>query len=152
MNLDRFRDILDAYGAEPARWPEAERAAALSFAEADAAARAWLDEEVRFDRLLDAAPAAVPSAALAARIAAAAPEQRRSWRARLAEIWGDLFPGQPLWKPAAGLAFAALIGAALPSVTTSALDLETNDYTVAFDESAEPARTACSCRRSRPTI
>lgn len=52
MTPDRFRELLDAYGAEPARWPENEREAALAFANADASAGAMLDETKRLDALI----------------------------------------------------------------------------------------------------
>ena len=35
MNAERFASLLDAYGAEPRRWPDAERDAAQAFARAD---------------------------------------------------------------------------------------------------------------------
>ncbi len=73
LTEDRFRDIVDAYGADPVRWPEAERAAAAIFARnhpeisepvLDAARRldAWLDidrVEVSEDDILDAHARAV---------------------------------------------------------------------------------------------
>ena len=33
MKAERFQAIVEAYGADPARWPEAERDAALVYAE-----------------------------------------------------------------------------------------------------------------------
>jgi len=50
MNLQRFEQLIEAYGSDPQRWPVAERAAALKLlAESDKAAAlleqsAWLDE------------------------------------------------------------------------------------------------------------
>ncbi len=48
----RFRAIIDAYGAEPRRWPDAERAAALAYLEANPQ-EAWLDEARGLDAMLD---------------------------------------------------------------------------------------------------
>lgn len=71
MTEDRFRAILDAYGADPARWPEAERAAAQAFASAHpdlVAEAAALDALLALD-----AGEAAPSPALRARVLGAAP-------------------------------------------------------------------------------
>jgi hypothetical protein len=74
MDLDRLEALLAAYGADPARWPAAERDAARALLARSAAARARRDAAARLDRLLDAVPAAAPSPALAARVLAAAPQ------------------------------------------------------------------------------
>jgi hypothetical protein len=52
MTLERFTEILAAYGASPARWPESERAQALTFAQSDIA-RPLLAEAQALDALLD---------------------------------------------------------------------------------------------------
>src|SRR5204863_9489828 len=44
MTIDRLRTMLDAYGAAPARWPEAEREAALTLIAQSPEARAAVDE------------------------------------------------------------------------------------------------------------
>jgi len=54
LSADRFKALLDAYGADPARWPDAERDTALHFLADDARAQAWLDEARLLDDLLDA--------------------------------------------------------------------------------------------------
>lgn len=54
VSADRFKAIVDAYGADPVRWPDAERDAALRFAADDVRARAWLDAARALDGLLDA--------------------------------------------------------------------------------------------------
>lgn len=59
VSADRFKAIVDAYGADPARWPDAERAAALQFVAGDSRARAWLDAARAVDDLLDAGREAV---------------------------------------------------------------------------------------------
>jgi len=70
VSADRFKAIVDAYGADPARWPDAERAAALRFLANDVRAKAWLDEARALDGLLDAGRDAV----------GAEEEQARHWR------------------------------------------------------------------------
>jgi hypothetical protein len=137
LPLARFRDLLDAYGAEPLRWPDAERDAALALLETSAEARAALDAEARFDALLDAGPALAPSPALAARILAAAPQARLTPGERLKAFWDDLFPSVPVWKPAAGLALAAALGAWAPAAALPALGLSAGTIATAESETAE---------------
>ncbi len=55
LDFDRFTAIVDAYGAEPRRWPEAERDAALALAASDPRAEACLDEARVMDAMLDLA-------------------------------------------------------------------------------------------------
>lgn len=71
--MARFEAILDAYGADPARWPEAERDAALELMRREPeGAQAALAAARALDAALDAAPDAAPSEALRARVLAAA--------------------------------------------------------------------------------
>ncbi|MCP5433656.1 MAG: hypothetical protein H6923_10350 [Alphaproteobacteria bacterium] len=73
MNAERFARILEAYGADPRRWPAAERAACEAFAAADPQAGAALGAERALDELLDALPPVAPSLALRTRILSATP-------------------------------------------------------------------------------
>lgn len=74
MTAERFRAIVDAYGADPHRWPAHERAAAQDWAaQHRAAADALLDQAAQLDAWLPHATVAAPDPALARRIAAAAP-------------------------------------------------------------------------------
>jgi hypothetical protein len=86
--LARLEQLLDAYGAAAERWPADERRAAERLLARSAAARARWQEAAALDRLLDAVPAATPSATLTARVLAAAPRRRapRPWRAALAVL------------------------------------------------------------------
>jgi hypothetical protein len=54
MRLERLKAIIDAYGAHAARWPEADRTAALALVEAHPQAQAWLAEARVLDGLMDA--------------------------------------------------------------------------------------------------
>jgi hypothetical protein len=61
----RFQELLDAYGADPSRWPEPERAPAHALLASDADAQRALHEAAMFDKLLDEGSVALdPSAAL----------------------------------------------------------------------------------------
>ena len=54
MNIQRFRELIEAYGTRSERWPEADRPAALIFLEADRDAIAITNELRRLDEALDA--------------------------------------------------------------------------------------------------
>jgi hypothetical protein len=61
MTEERFFQILEAYGADPSRWPEAERAAAQAFAAAHPRqVEAAMLAEARLDVLLRPAATEVP--------------------------------------------------------------------------------------------
>lgn len=111
MNIERFKTLVEAYGANPARWPEGERVAASLFAEQSAEARGVLQDAAAFDRLLDTAETQPVTRALEDRILATFPE--RPVRERAA--WFAL-----RWLPAAAvacsLALGLAVGAALPGL------------------------------------
>jgi hypothetical protein len=104
--LARFAALVEAYGAEPSRWPADRRAWAEQFLARSDAARAIAAEAAALDAALDRAPLAPPPAALIGRVLAAAP--RAGARARSASWWLGGF-----WRPAAGLAAAAVLGIGL---------------------------------------
>ena len=97
MKAERLHELADAYGADLRRWPASERAFAESLIAADPSLKAVLDQAAALDALLDAAPRPVPSAALKARILAAAPRAK----SRL---------GKAIWYLGAGWAAAACAG------------------------------------------
>jgi hypothetical protein len=120
MNLERFKILTEAYGADPARWPEPERVAALLFAEQSAEARQLLQDARTFDRLLDEAETQPATRALEDRILGAFPERKpRVAFANASRI---------RWIPAAAvvcsLVLGLLVGAALPSVAVSDVALD----------------------------
>lgn len=116
MNIERFKALLEAYGANPGRWPEVERVAALLFVEQSAEARNLLAEAAAFDRVLDAAETQPATRALEERILAAFPEREAALRTGVAPV---IFGGLR-WLQAGALAFSLLlglaVGAALPAV------------------------------------
>ena len=115
ISIDRFRTLLDAYGAMAQRWPEAERDAALALVARSAEARTLMDDARKLDDLLDSLPVAEPSPELAGRILAAAPvaapapaaSRRSGWVGR---FLGALWPELPAWRPAAALAASLACG------------------------------------------
>ncbi len=90
MSLERFAVIVDAYGADPRRWPAAERDAAQAFAAADAQAAVLLAEALALDAGLDALPIPEPASAALRRAAMPLPVTARSsrWQELLALLGG----------------------------------------------------------------
>jgi hypothetical protein len=88
LTLERFGEIVDAYGAAAERWPHAEREAARHLVVESAEARALLKRAAELDARLDSLGSEPPSALLAARVLAAAPRKRavRNWRRAVAAI------------------------------------------------------------------
>ena len=54
MNIQRFKELIEAYGTRSERWPEADRHAALIFLESDRDAIEIINELRRLDEALDA--------------------------------------------------------------------------------------------------
>ena len=109
MQLERFRELVDAYGGDPGRWPQPERAPAAELLARSPEAAALLAEAGALDRLLDRtqplAPPIVDAEALIARVTAAAQERTPVHPA------GAIRPvARGLWLRAASLAAAAVIG------------------------------------------
>lgn len=104
MDRARFAALLDAYGAEPRRWPADERAQALAFAADDPGAPALLAAAATLDALIDAGAPQPAGADLRDAIIGSA---RIKPVRRLA-----------LWWAGAGLG-AALAGAVAGAVTVS---------------------------------
>ena len=113
MNRDRFFTIVEAYGTEPRRWPEAEREAALAFSRTEAAA-AILAQAQALDGMLDESRPLAPSRALRARVIEAAPRPRPTRLARFS--W---------WAPGAGLAAAGVAGLVFGAALLGPHDVQT---------------------------
>jgi hypothetical protein len=67
-DLERFRTLVESYGADPARWPDAEKRTFEELASSEEA-RVWLAEQRRLDDWLDGAEGIAPSPALLRRVA-----------------------------------------------------------------------------------
>ena len=86
MTSERLRHLLEAYGANPDRWPPEEREAALALLDDSSEGRAERDRAARLDALLDRAPAERPSRGLAARVLAASPAKRQKAQSRFSLV------------------------------------------------------------------
>lgn len=116
MTEGRFLDLLEAYGADPAHWPEAERAAATAFADAHPEFAAPLLAEARaLDDLLGPAEAE-PSDLLQARLLAALPAEAGAGagagvrREEKSAVVRGVFSG---WRAPVAAAAALVIGVAI---------------------------------------
>jgi hypothetical protein len=105
MRHGRFQRLLEAYGADPARWPEDERAAAERHMAADPAARAAVEAERRLDALLGRLPP-VPEPSIA--LPLALPAQRRPLLQRL--LHAGHGAAWSMWPRVATLAMASVVG------------------------------------------
>lgn len=102
MNALRFVEIVQAYGADSARWPDQDRAAALEFSIRHDSAAQILTQAERLDAVLDSRFAPAPSDLLKSRILKQVRPQVRS----------EADQSAPLrWKPfAAGAACLFIAG------------------------------------------
>jgi hypothetical protein len=108
MNIERFRELVAAYGGEIRQWPIDEREPARRLVEHNAEARALASEASALDAVLDRASRPLASPGLKAAILAGATGSRR----RLASAW----PFRTMWKPAMALAMAAMLGLTVGTV------------------------------------
>lgn len=121
MTIDRFKALLETYGADPARWPAGERDDALRLLSASEEARTARDEAAALDALISRArlePA--PSDMLAARILRSVPQP---------EFFGD-------WRRVAAAAALALfvgLGGGYFGGSVVPADDDTLLYEMAFD-------------------
>lgn len=125
--LQRLATVLEAYGADPARWPQGERAALMALAAADPRAAGLVSEAHALDRLLATPPARDPAgearliAAIVARAEAKAQDTRPvASRAGVVDLASARDARrhpptpQPRFRPAAGtLRAAGLLAASL---------------------------------------
>jgi hypothetical protein len=118
----RFQDLADAYGGDMARWPQAERPAALAFAQVDPTAAAILTEAAALDRILAASPNPAPSLALRDAVIAAAPRPRgRAMGRRWVALGASL---------AAASVAGIMAGVAAAPIAASHLRMQTADTAI----------------------
>ncbi|HWT35643.1 MAG TPA: hypothetical protein VN289_05140 [Paraburkholderia sp.] len=110
MTPERFRALVDAYGADARHWPAAERAAASAWAEQHRGeADVLLAQAAQLDMWLASDAIAAPDPALIERVTASAPDGRR-WR-WLSLAWpGGRSRRAGWWWSGAAFAGVGLIG------------------------------------------
>ncbi|MEP3112847.1 hypothetical protein [Nisaea sp.] len=120
MSEARFRELADAFGGNPSKWPEHERPLALQLLEIHPALQTVLDEAETLDFELDAMMATqeitiVPS-----------PDKVRAPAGlNLKGLLNTLWPFGGLWQPAAGLVAASAAGF-IVGITFTDLPAETD--------------------------
>jgi len=125
MPDDRILELIGAYGADPAAFPEAERdAAAHRIAEAPGLFAKALEDARRLDQFLDLVPEVQVSASLRDSLLASAPRPRKTRRAE-----NGLRRFLPGWLPAgavASLVMGIMIGVNV-SLPASVVSAQTTD-------------------------
>ncbi len=106
MTETRLLEIISAYGARSAFWPEPERGAALELLETSPKARQAVRDAASLEAMLDQSDLPPISLALQSRIAAIPERRRESLLGTLNSLW----PFGPVWRPAGGLVAAAVLG------------------------------------------
>jgi hypothetical protein len=136
VKLSRLSAILEAYGADPARWPAGEREAALALTRSSVPAARALAEARLLDAMLQqqAFPdiADEPDRFTQLHAAIVSQERRRAPRTWLGHWFGfDLAPSQ-FWPSVAGLALATALGFAvgLGGLMQTETDHETDEIAV----------------------
>ncbi len=140
MTPQRFRTLIDAYGADPARWPEAERALAQALLDrADDETRAAWAAQRQLDAALSMLDAEAPDAALTRRIIACAPAPtrppRRAWPPPRWWMAGGEFIGAGIAGLAAGALATALT--AQPAGGDNGASLEADGVGTVFNNDAD---------------
>ena len=105
MTEDRLEQLIAAYGAEPRRWPQGERAAAEQLLSVSTSARALMSQARLLDQALDASPRPITSRAQIDRAVGSALAQGLKPRTLRRWGWGGL-----AWLAGAGWAAAACAG------------------------------------------
>ncbi|EDP63684.1 hypothetical protein BAL199_26167 [alpha proteobacterium BAL199] len=139
VTADRVRALLAAYGANPDRWPSAERDDARRLVALDPALAAEVADAAAFDTLLDTLPTPAPSPALRVALKDIPERARFGWTDRLAGLWP--FFGAP-WRPAAGLVAAAVIGIVVGVTTSDVSVADTAGLYADYDPIADAAAMA----------
>jgi len=126
MDLARLREIFDAYGADPRRWPGAERAAAEALIANSPEAASLREDAAALDTLMDLSVAPAPSPELMARILAN--HEPAGW---FAALW----PFGPVWQPVSAMAFAAVLGVVIGAAAPDIVIPDLGDSAIAEVES-----------------
>ena len=138
MNLQRFEQLIDAYGTDPQRWPVAERSAALKLLADSEQAAELLQQSIWLDQSLDqiAAPAfdQLPNRLLTMPL----PAQPKNVLERLMQWLIPSVPGEfsEWWRPAAlaclPLVFGLFMGMRLDLFADPAAELTGDDAELMF--------------------
>lgn len=126
----RVLELIDAYGAAPARWPETERAHAMDLVARTPELRIAMQTAAVLDEMLDTRPASLPNPALRVALKEV-PEQRHGldW---LSALW----PFGAPWRPAIGLTAALAVGLLVGAVSPPTDPLTDDTAEITLDQTA----------------
>ncbi len=131
ISVERFEQLLAAYGATSEHWPETERSAAQRLLDESAAARRLLAHAAALDALLDRVTSEPPSPLLRAQVLMAAP---RAPRRRLAYAMGVAVP-----LAVAAAVILWLVSARQPADRVAVVtDVQVGEYTSPTDVLLRP--------------
>jgi hypothetical protein len=126
-NEARVAALIEAYGADEARWPADEREAAVDVLRGSPKLLALQAEAETVDAFLAALPEPIPSPAL--RVALKDIPERRALQDWLAVLW----PFGAIWRPATGLAAAMVVGMFVGGLTPQSGDIGSANGPVAAE-------------------
>lgn len=108
----RFARLVEAYGADPARWPASERESVQRLMSSSAGAQRLLAEVRELDLALASATSPPVSAALESRLMVDFDRVQRRWSLRkwVHAVADFVWPGAPLWQPATAFGVALAFG------------------------------------------
>lgn len=113
MTIERFSQLLDAYGGDAKRWPTEERATALQLLEQSNEARQLQQSALTLDNLLDSVPISSSSTMLRKRILAKihpmTSQTQDAWQ-WLVQLMIGTTPREHIWRPAVTLGIPLLLG------------------------------------------
>ncbi len=113
ITIERFSQLLDAYGGDAKRWPLEERAAALKLLEVSSKARHLQQSALTLDNLLNRIPISSPTAALRNRIIAkihnSTKQSKDAWQWLVEWLLGTTTL-EHILRPAFALALPLLLG------------------------------------------
>ncbi len=120
----RAAEILSAYGAQPSRWPEAERASLITFLEDSSPGFAMLEDARDTDGALHILTPSESASALAARVLAdfdrlSANRTKTPWldtKRIAARLRDTIWPGVPIWQPVFAFSISLIAGLAVGAV------------------------------------
>ena len=111
IGMDRLRELLEAYGAEPGRWPANERTAALTLLTGNEEARRLQKQVAAVDGLLDrATPIAPPIIDAELLVANVTANPQKTAEVVTLRPAARRSSGGSFWLKVASLAAAAMIG------------------------------------------